>query len=176
MDTTQYFKSSGKQTIAKLAAISMILSLLLMGGAAPAHAEAAITFNLVQFVPIQFSQSVSCAAGGAGEVLDFSGTLQEFIHGTLTGGGRVTFSAKAVPNNLIGVGRTTGDVYRFAGEEGVTSTYGMDAGETWMYSQHYLLVRPGDGIQSVDMVVQHKAMNANGEFSSVVENITVECR
>ena len=149
-----------------------------MGSAVPTHAAAASTFNLVQEVPVAFAEYEPCAASGVGEVLDFSGTLKEVIHGTLTGDGHVTFSAKMVPN-LVGVGQTTGDEYRMIGETGTTQVYTIDyndPNEKWIMTEHFNLVTPGEGTVAVTMTVFHEIGNANGELASSVTHVTVECR
>jgi hypothetical protein len=128
MKTNLNGHSQGKQAFAKVAAVVLILSMLLAGSAAPAHAQSAITFNLVQEIPIVYSQYMPCATAGVGEVLDFSGSLKMTIHGTLTEDGLATFSAKMVPTNLIGVGQTSGDEYRLVGETGATHTYSIELG------------------------------------------------
>lgn len=178
MQTIPFIKSPGKQTVAKFAAIILVFSLLLMTNAAPTYAAAASTFNLVQEVPVAYAEFVPCAAGGTGEVLDFSGTLKEFIHGTLTGDGRVIFSAKMVPN-LVGVGQTTGSEYRLVGETGTTQVYPIDTNnpsEKWIMTEHFNLVTPGEGNVAVNMTVFHEIGNANGELVNTVDRVTVECR
>jgi hypothetical protein len=178
MQTFLLIKSQGKRTVAKTAAIILVLSLLLMGSAAPTHAAAASTFNLVQEVPVVYAEYEPCAAGGVGEVLDFSGILKEVIHGTLTGDGHAIFSAKMVPN-LVGVGRTTGDEYRMVGETGTTQIYTIDTNDPnqkWIVTEHFSLVTPGEGIIAVNMIVSHEIGNANGGLVSTVDRMSVECR
>jgi hypothetical protein len=178
MQTNPLSKTQRKQTSVKLAAIILVLSLLLMGSAGSAQAGSAITFNLVQEIPVVYSQFVPCAAGGAGEVLDFSGSIEEFIHGTLTGNGHATFSAKMVPNNLIGVGQVTGIAYRLVGETGTTRTYTIDfgPGEKWTGVEHLRFVAPGAGNDYVTMNVYHEIVNNNGELVSYLDLTTVECQ
>jgi hypothetical protein len=178
MKTNLLIKSQGKQTVAKFAAVVLVLSLLLMSSAVPTHAAAASTFNLVQEVPVVFAEYEPCAASGVGEVLDFSGTLKEFIHGTLTGDGHITFSAKMVPN-LVGVGQTTGREYQLVGETSTTQVYTFDYNnptEKWIMTEHFSLVTPGEGTVAVNMTVFHEIGNANGEMVNTMDRVTVACR
>lgn len=178
MQTVPFFMLFGKQAVAKLAAVLLALSLVLMSTPGAVSAQSATTFNLMQVMPVVYSEYVPCAAGGAGEMLNFSGSLKMTIHGTLTGDGRATFSAKMVPLNVVGVGQTTGDQYQLVGETGTTRTYTIDFGqsERWTTVEHFRFVTPGAGNDYVTMTVYHEIVNADGEPFDTVERVTVECQ
>src|SRR3989442_10493065 len=66
----------------------------------------AITSTTNLEVPLAISVLVPCANGGAGEVVDVSGTLHVLLHFTLSDSGRVTLKEHFQPQGASGVGGT----------------------------------------------------------------------
>jgi hypothetical protein len=71
-------------------------------------ANAAIQVN--ESIPITLSVFVPCAAGGAGEIVDLSGSLHVLITFTINGN-HVSGRQQFQPQGLSGTGETTGLTY-----------------------------------------------------------------
>jgi hypothetical protein len=121
--------------------------------------------NAVRFVP--------CANGGAGEVVDISGTVHRVEHVTETENG---FHLVLHANPIVtGVGRTTGDTYQARG--GFNLSFNVGPGETETVRDVFKLVGPGPNNNlTVTFAKFHYTINANGELVVLNEDaFSVEC-
>jgi hypothetical protein len=117
---------------------------------------------------------VYCADGGAGEDLLLSGNLNVVMHTTIGPNGGITSTYHFNPQGVVGVGLTTGDIYRGTGvSQGV---YTGQVGETVTEIENFRLIGPGPGNNLLVHETFHFTVNANGELTSFVDNYSVECK
>src|SRR5512140_1539607 len=98
----------------------LLLALLFASGVTPAQAAAITIIDNTVNSPVVFSMLVPCAAGGAGELVDFTGTFHYIYSFTGSAGGPVHYRLSSLAQNVVGVGSVTGDSYVFSG--GYTET------------------------------------------------------
>jgi hypothetical protein len=65
-----------------------------------------------QIVPFTTWQFIPCAAGGAGEVVDFTGSLHLLLHQVVSASGHVAYKVQQQSQSMRGIGQTTGDKYQ----------------------------------------------------------------
>ena len=101
----------------------LVVSLLACGTETPieptlnsARSLAAIPLTDIQSAPLSFEQFVPCAAGGAGETIEWTGELTLVFHSTTLldrdGELRRLLAVFSFSGTLTGIGQTTGDVYQ----------------------------------------------------------------
>lgn len=132
------------------------------------HTRIDDTVDLMEFVP--------CAAGGAGEGVKLSGDLHIFFHTTADSSGGVHSSYQFNPQGVIGVGKITGDIYRATGlsRGSLFVKNGEVRNET--ENESFMLVGPGTGNNFLVHGILHITLNANGDVSAFVDNLTIECK
>jgi len=88
----------------------LVAALAIVTMAAPAYAAKQVNdktdIEIIDFIP--------CAAGGAGEVIDLAGPLHTVITYTLNGN-NVSGYFHFQPQEVVGVGETTGETYHATG-------------------------------------------------------------
>jgi hypothetical protein len=126
-----------------------------------------------EFVPVSFTQFVSCANGGAGEDVLVEGTAHEVFHVTETPSGlfRVHFHGNF--QGVSGTGLTTGDTYRVT--DVANAHLHLGPGVTDTFSETYALVGPGPDNNLTIRETYHVTINANGELTVARDTFTVEC-
>jgi hypothetical protein len=153
--------NSMKTIASRLGLSLLLLAVLFASGAAPARAEA-ITINENTVSPVAGSVLVACAAGGAGELVDFTGNFHYIYSFTGSSGGPVRYMITALAQNVVGVGQVTGDSYVLSGgyiENGVLSM-----AETWTALYDVRVIGQGVGNNFIARTVSHYTINANGEL------------
>src|SRR5712692_1611363 len=83
-------------------------------GALPAQA-AASSFTASVKIPISVTVFVPCANGGAGELVDLSGSLNDVFHVTVDDSGGVHVTTHDNAQGVSGTGETTGAKYQGTG-------------------------------------------------------------
>ena len=139
----------------------LLLAVLFASGAALARAEA-ITTNENTISPVTGSILVACAAGGAGELVDFTGNFHYIYSITESSGGPVRYMMTALAQHVVGIGQVTGDSYVLSGgyiENGVLSM-----GETLTTLYDFRVIGQGVGNNFIAHTVTHYTINANGEL------------
>ena len=72
----------------------LLLTLLFASGAAPARAEAITIIENTVMSPVGFGMLVTCAAGGTGEMVDFTGNFHYIYSFTGSSGGPVHYQIR----------------------------------------------------------------------------------
>jgi hypothetical protein len=141
-------------------------------GTAPDFRATSFTDN--QKVPIDFFAFIPCADGGAGEVVDFSGTLHVLLHVTINGT-NVVIKQHFQPQGLKGVGETTGDVYNATGVTQDITRSGT-VGFTETFVNNFKLIGPGPDNNLLVHENFHVTVNANGTLTVLRDHVTVTCK
>lgn len=87
---------------------------------------------------------VPCADGGNGEFVEFAGTVL-LIEQILVTEGRYNYRFLGVPQNLVGYGVETGDLYRDVGGFKEHDLGGYNGGTSLMLEEVYRMISPGPG-------------------------------
>src|SRR5262249_45797450 len=134
-------------------------------------AQAAVITN--QNIPIDISVFVPCANGGAGEVVDLSGTLHDMFAVTVNGN---HFSAKVHdnPQGITGTGETTGDKYQGTGA--TQQQLSGNVGEETTFINNFRIVGQGPGNNFLVHENTHVTVNANGVVTASVDNFSIDCK
>ena len=137
-------------------------------------AQAAVTTNETQTVP--FSVFVSCANGGAGEII--SGDLQLHVLITSTvNGNNVSGKFHFQPQGGSLVGETTGDTYRATG---VTQGHFKGSLQNGQYTETFVnnfrMIGPGRGNNFLLHETFHITINASGDVTVTHENVSEDCK
>ena len=140
----------------------LLLALLFASGATPARAEAITIIENTVRSPVVFSMLVPCAAGGAGELVDFTGDFHTIYSFTGSSGGPVHYKLTTLAQNVVGIGPVTGDSYVFSG--GFSETGVLAMGETMTTLNDFRVIGQGAGNNFIAHTVSHYTINANGEL------------
>ena len=152
-----------------VAAISALLVSLPMATAGLAEVETNTTIPLNQIV------LVPCANGGAGELVQLSGTLHVVDSLTTDAQGGIHRTLLFQPQGGIGTGLTTGTIYRATGE----TRYGFNVNgpfEPNTFVNNFKIIGPGPANNWLVHETVHVSMDANGQIRATVDNLSVECR
>jgi hypothetical protein len=166
---------------------AMTLSLLcaLVALVSPGHqslARAQSTDGTQQFdVPMPDSTIVfdPCALGGAGEFISFSGSFHMTVHVTATPSGNVHADTHINAQGVSGVGLTSGITYHEPGSSNNEEIFNGDntllpTVETLVTNSD--MVAPGPGNNFMMHGLMHVTINANGDATATVENVTLGCQ
>jgi hypothetical protein len=162
-----------KPVISILIALAMALGMIGISGAGSAQAQATVFTDNVQ-IPINLLVFVPCAAGGAGEDVDLSGTLHVLFRTTFDSRGGFHSKFHFQPQGVSGTGLTTGDKYQATGV-----TQGTDNGKVGFEStfvNNFRIIGQGPGNNFLLHENFHFTINANGEVTAFVDNFRVECK
>jgi len=140
----------------------LLLTLLFASGAAPARAEAITIIENTVMSPVGFGMLVTCAAGGTGEMVDFTGNFHYIYSFTGSSGGPVHYQITALAQDVVGVGQVTGDSYVFSG--GYMETGVLSKGETVTTLYDFRVIGQGAGNNFIAHTITHYTINANGEL------------
>jgi hypothetical protein len=156
----------------KLSNIALLLSVLALAVAPAAHAE---VVENVQ-VPILLSGFVPCANGGAGEIVDFTGTLHIVVSFTINGN-NVSGKSHFQPQGLKGIGQVTGDQYNAVGvtQDSFRGSLQNDQfNETFV--NNFRLIGRGPGNNFSVHENAHITINANGVVTAFIDNFGTDCK
>lgn len=161
-----------RRSTLKVTLIATLLTLLL---SSVAFGQAlAITVN--QFVPFAQAVLVPCANGGAGEIVLVQGVLHLQDHITINNN-RANIKTHAQPQGATGIGQTTGDTYNATGVTQEQDSLALVGGATeFSFINNFRLIGQGpDNNLQVHQNV-HVTINANGDVTTVVDNLSVDCK
>lgn len=137
--------------------------------------------NEQEWVSFSFAQFVPCAAGGAGEVVEFSGRVHLLFH-VNTGPNTQPFDyvrqiikEHGQPQGLKGVGLTTGTIYNAVG---VTQQTQRDLGASnnvITYVNVFFLIAPGAGNNFYLQELYHLTEDAHGLPRVEIDGFAVLC-
>jgi hypothetical protein len=171
MNSIRSLKSYGRWFIPKILFLSLALMLSL--GVTQARAQA-ITFTVNIIEPVDLFVYVPCAAGGAGEFVQLSGSLHTVIVTTLDDQGGYHIMFHNQPQGISGTGETTGDMYHGVGE--TLGTFNGKLGVETTFVNNFKIVGPGPGNNLMYHETFHMTVLADGRLTSYVDNIGIECR
>lgn len=138
-----------------------------------ASSQAVITTSNV-FEPFAQLIHVPCANGGAGEFVLVSGTYHIRFHTTVNDHHSI-LKTHFQSQGVTGVGQITGDVYRATDVRILSNTIPLDTGgRTVTIVSRLNLVGGSDHNLLVHQNV-HLTVNANGDITSTVDNVSNEC-
>jgi hypothetical protein len=140
-------------------------------------ASPAAGFTSQASVPLSLSVYVSCAAGGAGEVVDLAGSLHILTHVTLNAAGGYVFRTHSQPQGVSGSGATTGTKYQGTGVTQET-THAAAAGLPYTHTaiNNFRIIGRGPDNNYLVHVNTHVTVNANGDVTAEVSHASIECR
>lgn len=137
-------------------------------------ANAAVVVN--QSNQVTLSVFVPCAAGGAGEMVDLSGSLHTLITLTINGN---NFSEVThfQPQGISGTGETTGVKYQATGltEESTTGSF-QNGQASQTFVNRFDIIGQGPGNNFTIHETAHITINANGTGTVFFDNFGVECK
>ncbi len=132
-----------------------------------------ITFLVTQKVSVGFQAFLECANGGAGELVDFSGTLKDMIEVTLKGN-QTFFTFHDEPVGIFGVGTITGDEYRATEVTRETTRVGV-VGLTDSFVNHFTIL--GQGPENNLLIGEdvHVTIKGNRNLTAVHDHFRATC-
>jgi hypothetical protein len=137
----------------------------------PAHAE--VTENIsVDFTG--FTVFIPCAAGGAGELVVFTGQLHILMAFTANGAGGFHMKYHYQPQGLTGIGLTTGLKYQATGE--TQEETNINAGVQDTFVNNFKIIGQGPGNNYLVHENTHITIDANGNVTASVDNLSVDCK
>jgi hypothetical protein len=134
----------------------------------------AITFTTSDKFDIGLIAFIPCANAGAGEFVDFSGTLHEVFHTTINGSSFVQ-KIHDQPQGLKGVGEITGAVWNATGVTQDRFRSGT-VGFTETFINNFKLIGPGTGNDLLIHENLHITVNGNGTLKVFRDHVTVSCK
>lgn len=137
-------------------------------------AGAAVVTNISTPITLQFF--VPCADGGAGETIEFSGFLHDLITTTIDEQGGVHVTEQTNPQNVGGVGLTTGDRYRGTGltrQEFSTTASGVFE---FTFIDRFDLIGQGPGNNFSVHETVHTTVLPDGTVTVTFDNLSITCR
>jgi hypothetical protein len=143
---------------------------LLFVGSAPAEVlvNTAEPFEAVFFVP--------CADGGAGEEVLLTGFLHVLMTETQDAKGNLHFMSHFQPMGIVGTGLTTDDMYRGTGVEKETTKDASPPPSEDTFVSNFRIIGQGPGNNFLLHQLFHVTVNANGEVTVEVDNLSVDCK
>ena len=124
--------------------------------------------------PLATLVTVPCAAVGAGEMVYLTGDVHAVFAVTYdaNGGQHVTTHINNV--GVSGIGLITGNKYQATGGDSFVSNDG-GPGSEFTFVNNFGLTAPGPGNNLRVHELIHATLNANGELTADIVNITVDC-
>ena len=137
-------------------------------------AQASVTVN--ESNPITLSVFVSCAAGGAGETVDLSGSLHTLITETINGN-KISGKMHFQPQGVSGTGETTGANYHATGVTQTQFSASLQNGQaTVTFINRFDIVGQGPGNNFSVHETAHTTFNANGTVTVTFDNFSITCK
>jgi hypothetical protein len=124
--------------------------------------------------PISITKFVPCANGGLGEDISLSGAIHSVFHVTLDGSGGAHVVVIHNPQDVSGVGLTTGARYQGVGthQDAFNAKIGVE--ETIVTTGMLIGQGPGNNLLTHDVI--HTTVLANGLVTSSHDFVSIECR
>ena len=124
--------------------------------------------NLTIFVP--------CAAGGAGEIVDLSGSLHTLISFTINGN-NVSGYFHFQPQGISGTGETTGAKYQATGVTEESFKNSLQNGQANLtFVNNFRIIGQGPGNNYLVHETLHVSVNADGAVTVFHDNFSVDCK
>ena len=139
-----------------------------------AHGQA-LTATTNEKLPFDhFLVFIDGAAGGAGELIDLSGTLHVQTHVTIDSAGGVHYEEHFQPQNLVGAGMTTGNIYHGVGITRDDFHIKPD-GYPYQFSfeNNFYMIGTGSAPTLKVHETVHVTINADGTVTTSVDNLRI---
>jgi hypothetical protein len=160
-----------------LSRIGLVLVILFAVLTVPTAAQATVVEKTNEVIPLDLWVWVPCALDGAGEYVHLTGELHIVTHIWIDANGGFHAKIHYQPQHLSGYGESSG--LRYQGT-GVTQSNEKIAGDglpyVYTYTNNYRMVGQGPGNNYTVHETFHVTINANGEATSEVTNITIDCK
>ena len=136
-------------------------------------ANAAIQVN--ESAHIHLSVFVPCAAGGAGEIVDLSGSLHSLLAFTITGN-NISAVELVQPQGISGTGETTGLKYQGTGLTSISFRQSLQNGQAnENLIDRFDIIGQGPNNNFVVHETAHITINADGTATVFFDNFSIEC-
>jgi hypothetical protein len=137
----------------------------------PAHADVLVNES-IDFTG--FSYFIPCAAGGAGELVVFTGELHMLIAFTANSAGGFHLKEHFQPQGLTGIGLTTGLKYQATGV--TQEEINVNAAQVTTFVNNFKLIGQGPGNNFLVHENTHITINADGTVTASFDNLSVDCK
>ena len=156
--------------------LTFALMLLMLTLPKTAFSQASTT-TIKEFFPVVISEFVPCANSGAGELVVVSGTFSVHTH-LVVNDNRVIGKFHNQLQGATGQGLITGDVYRFVRviPRGQNFAINRDGSFSFTAVNIFMFIGPGPDNNLILRQNFHSQVNANGDVTSNVENISADCK
>jgi len=160
-----------KRTLA-IAEICLVAALTMITLTVPAHA--AVQLN--DTTEIALTVFVPCADGGAGELVDLAGPLHTLVSFTINGN-NVSGYSHFQPQEVVGVGETTGVKYQATGvtQESFKTAF-LNGQANLTLVNNFRIIGQGPGNNYLVHETLHLTINANGTITFVHDNFSAACQ
>ena len=155
--------------------VFLLVTLVLMAAlsAVPASAQATTVTTTIP-IQIDLATSVSCAAGGAGEVVLLTGTELAVFVTVVDDSGAFHTQVHFISQGISGEGQTTGDRYQWAGA--TSASFNGTVGFENTFINNYKIIGPGPGNNLLIHETFHATIQADGEATAYVYYYTTTCQ
>ena len=157
----------------RLSLLTVVMLMLALLGSTSVLA-AADSFTVSQKFPIDIVVFIPCAAGGAGEFVELTGSLHDLFHVTFTPSGSFRLSVVDNPQGISGTGFTTGAKYQGTGI--TRDNFGGRFGFEETFVNNFRIIGQGSGNNFLVHENLHITVNANGTLTVFRDNFSVECK
>lgn len=145
-----------------------VLTILIVPANAAVQVNDKSDISLTVFIP--------CAAGGAGETVDLSGSLHTLISSTFNGN-NVSGYFHMQPQGISGTGETTGTKYQATGVTQESFKSSLQNGQAnFTYVNNFRIIGQGPGNNYLVHETMHLTINANGTITVFHDNFSVDCK
>ena len=165
-----------KSRVLQCGGVGVLIAVLGLAGV-PSSLGKAEAYTLNDWYPISIAGWADCANGGAGEWVFVEGMVHELIHVTVDNNGGTLMKAQHNPQQFVGIGSVTGDIYQVSGNDIYierSSPNGFPIEGTYQTSLR--LIGKGTGSNAWVHIHLHITVNANGEITSELEQIDIGCK
>ena len=123
---------------------------------------------------VSFVDFIPCSNGGAGELVSFSGPLNELLHVTFTANGHATVKSQLRFQGISGTGQITGDRWDAVGvrQDLVTLFVGTEI----TFVNNYRLIAAGKGSNLSIHENFHLKLDADGVVTTSHDNFRADCK
>ena len=158
-------------TAGRIVAALFLVGVLISAQTPSSYAQSS-PFTVNARFPLQIEVFIPCANGGAGETVILSGILHDVFHVTEFADGTFFLKIHDQPQNIKGVGETTGAVYEATG---VTQTRISSIGPTTTFINNFRIIGPGPGNNLLIQQLMHVTVNGKGEITAEFARARAEC-
>jgi hypothetical protein len=136
---------------------------------------AATTTTTSTVSPISLGVFVSCALGGAGELVLVTGELHVVVHQSTSESGNTTAKVHFQPQGLAGAGVTSGDRFQATGVTQQTTTVSGNPPWNTTYVNNFRFIGQGPGNNYMVHQTYHVTVNPDGTVTALVDHLSVTC-